>query len=130
MMQNKFLIVLIILIYSGILSAEETQKKSVWNATSLTPEVMKKIQSSQLAYKKCVIRKMKKPLYAKQKIREATGSIIKACEPFLSKMRAVYLKVKVPSVIADRHLKKMRIQITRKLLQELMFRKASKKAGK
>ncbi|MCK5924835.1 MAG: hypothetical protein KAG10_02975 [Methylococcales bacterium] len=114
--------------YSGFTTA--TESKSVWNATSLTPEVMKKIQSSQLTYKKCVIQEMKKPPYAKQESRKATGNIIKKCEPVLSKMRDVYLKVKVPSVIADRHLKKMRIQITRKLLQELMFREASKKAGK
>ena len=128
MIKNKGLILLVILIYSGLLGAVE--KKSTWNATSLTPEVMKKIQSAQLDYKKCVIKEMKAPLYLKQESRRATGHIIKKCEPSLGKMREVYLKVKVPNVIADRHLKKMRIQTTRRLLQALMFREASKKAGK
>ncbi|MCK5872490.1 MAG: hypothetical protein KAG26_06670 [Methylococcales bacterium] len=124
----KKIIVLSLLLYSGFTVAVDT--KSVWNATSLTPEVMKKIQASQLAYKKCVIKEMQKPDYQKIESRQATGTIIKQCEPVLGKMRAVYIEVKVPNIIADRHLKKMRIQTTRKLLQELMFREASKKAGK
>ncbi len=127
-MINKKIIILSLLMYSGFITAAES--KSVWNATSLTPEVMKKIQSSQLEYKKCVIKEMQKPDYKKIESRKATGKIIKQCEPVLGKMRTVYIEVKVPEIIADRHLKKMRIQTTRKLLQELMFREASKKAGK
>ena len=127
-MITKKIIVVSLLMYSGFTFAVES--KSVWNATSLTPEVIKKIQLSQINYKKCVIKEMKKPGYQKIDSRQATGRIIKQCEPILGKMRTVYREVKVPGIIADRHLKKMRIQTTRKLLQELIFREASKKAGK
>jgi hypothetical protein len=44
-------------------------------------------------------------------------------------MRKVYLDQNVPGVVADRHLKKLRIEITRKVLQEMMFAEATKKAG-
>ncbi len=41
-------------------------------------------------------------------------------------MRQVYLEVKVPGVIADRHLKKMRIDITRRVLKQMMFANAAR----
>jgi hypothetical protein len=44
-------------------------------------------------------------------------------------MRKVYTDVQVPAVIADRHLKKLRIQVTRKVLQEFMYAEAAKRAG-
>jgi pyridoxal/pyridoxine/pyridoxamine kinase len=72
---------------------------------------------------------MQKPAYATLDVRKATEDVIKQCEPVLGKMRTVYLTEKVPPTIADRHLKKLRIQTTRNLLAELMFRDASRKAG-
>jgi hypothetical protein len=44
-------------------------------------------------------------------------------------MRAVYLEQKVPAMMADRHLKQMRVRTTRKLLQELIFSEAARKSG-
>jgi len=44
-------------------------------------------------------------------------------------MRTVYLDAGVPGVVADRHLKKLRIQTTRNMLQELMYIEAARKAG-
>lgn len=123
---KQFLIVAI-LFYSGLSLAEE--KKNDWQSTSLTDELIKKIQQAQLHYKECVITEMQKPDYSEQKSKTATEEIIKHCEPTLAKMREVYIEEKVPEVIADRHLKKMRIQTTRKLLQELMYREAAKAAG-
>jgi len=61
--------------------------------------------------------------------RSATDAIIKQCEKVLSNMRKVYLDAEVPAVIADRHLKKMRITITRRVLKQLMFAEAMNKAG-
>ncbi|NOQ36370.1 MAG: hypothetical protein GQ569_10835 [Methylococcaceae bacterium] len=123
----KQFLIAAILLYSGISMAADS--KNEWQATSLTEELIKKIQQSQLHYKECVIAEMQKPAYNELKSKSATEEIIKQCEPALGKMREVYLEEKVPEIIADRHLKKMRIQTTRKLLKELMFKEAAKAAG-
>ena len=72
---------------------------------------------------------MQKPAYLNMDSRNATDEIIKHCEPVLAKIREVYLAEKVPGIIADRHLRQMRMQITRNVLQGLMFEQASRKAG-
>ncbi len=54
---------------------------------------------------------------------------MKQCESILAKMREVYTDAEVPGVIADRHLKQMRMQTTREALQGMMFSAASRKAG-
>ena len=127
---KQFLMVTILL-YSGLLFAADKKmdNKNEWQGTVLTEELIKKIQLAQGHYKKCVINEMQKSSYSEQKSRQATEAIIKQCEPELAKMRKVYIVAKVPEIIADRHLKKMRIQITRRLLKELMFKEAAKKVG-
>lgn len=114
--------------FSTWLAAE--QSKQEWTATSLSDEVIEKIQKSQFLYKKCAADEMQKQNYAKLDSRHATDAVIKKCEPELAKMRQVYLDAKVPGVVADRHLKKMRIDITRRVLKQLMFAEAARKAGK
>jgi len=123
----KQVLLLVLLASTSLINAKET--KNEWNATSLTEETIKKIQLAQVEYKKCVADEMQKPGYAKIDSRSSTDAIIKQCEKVLSKMRQVYVDVKVPSVIADRHLKKMRMDITRRVLKQLMFAEASRKAG-
>ena len=54
---------------------------------------------------------------------------MKQCEPVLAKMREIYTDAEVPGVIADRHLKQMRMQTTREALQGMMFSEAARKAG-
>ncbi len=128
----KHLVFLALLFGSNIAYAAEAKsnEKNDWNATSLTEEVIKKIQQSQFQYKKCVTDEMQKEGYYKFDSRNATDAIIKQCENVLSNMRRVYLDSKVPGVIADRHLKKMRIDITRRVLKQLMFAEAAKKTGR
>lgn len=123
----KQFLILTLFFYSGLSLAAESKEE--WQGTTLTEEVIQKIQQSQHHYKECVVKEMQKPDYSQQHSKEATGTIIKQCEPELAKMRQVYLDEKVPEVIADRHLKKLRIQTTRKLLQELMFMEAARQAG-
>lgn len=123
----KQFLIIVLLFCSGTTFAKE--KESEWNNTTLSEEVIKKIQQAQYHYKACVVEEMQKPAYSKQESRRATDEIIKKCETTLSKMRSEYLEAKVPETIADRHLRKIRIQITRKLLQELMFQEAARKAG-
>ena len=121
------ILLLALLISVSVVSAKEV--KSEWNATALTDDTIKKIQSAQVEYKQCVAAEMQKPGYAKIESRSSTDAIIKQCENVLSKMRQVYIEVKVPVVIADRHLKKMRTDIARRVLKQLMFAEASRKAG-
>jgi len=58
----------------------------------------------------CVGNEMQKLAYQQQDFRNATDAIMKQCEPVLTKMREVYTDAEVPGVIADRHLKQMRLQ--------------------
>jgi len=44
-------------------------------------------------------------------------------------MREVYTDAEVPGTIADRHLKQMRLQTTRDVLQNMMFSEAARKTG-
>jgi hypothetical protein len=103
--------------------------KNEWHNTELSEATIKKIQEAQFQYKKCVAEEMQKPAYREIDTRKATDLVIKQCEPVLAKMRDVYLGEKVPGVIADRHLKQMRLRVTRTLLQELMFSEAARKSG-
>jgi len=121
-------VIFILLMLSSSWAWAEAAKEE-WQDTTLTDEVIKKIQQAQYNYKKCVMDEMRKPEYAKLESRNATDTVIRACEPVLSEMRKVYVDATVPGIVADRHLKKMRIQVTRNVLQELMYAEAAKKAG-
>jgi len=124
----KPILILALLISPNFLYAKDA--KNEWHATSLTEATIQKIQQAQFQYKKCVTNEMMKEGYAKIESRSATDAIIKQCEKELAKMRQVYLDVKVPGIIADRHLKKMRIDITRRVLKQLMFAEAARQSGK
>jgi hypothetical protein len=100
-----------------------------WQSTTLSDATIKKIQDAQYQYKKCVADEMQKPAYQEQEIRRATEAIMKQCESVLSQMREIYLAEKVPDTIADRHLKQMRMQTTRNVLQSMMFSEAARKSG-
>ncbi|ANE55268.1 MULTISPECIES: hypothetical protein [Methylomonas] len=123
----KYRLFALLMLAAGMACAEEAKEE--WNETSLSNETIEKIQKAQFNYKKCVVDTMQKPEFAKLESRNATDAIIKLCEPTLGEMRQVYLDVQVPGVIADRHLKKLRIQVTRNLLQELMYAEAARKSG-
>jgi len=101
-----------------------------WQNTVLSDALIKKIQESNFEYKKCVGEQMQKSSNIDMDSRKATDEIIKKCEPVLSKMREMYLAEKVPSVIADRHLRQIRVKISRKVLQELIFAQANRSVGK
>lgn len=123
----KQVLLLVLLLGSTFSYAED--KKNEWHSTTLSEETIKTIQQAQYDYKKCVTTEMQKKGYLKIESRSATDAIIKQCENVLSNIRQVYLKADVPAVIADRHLKKMRITITRRVLKQLMFAEAANKAG-
>jgi hypothetical protein len=122
-----------ILFLTALLSVVTTvfadDAKNEWQSTSLSDATIKKIQDAQYQYKKCVAGEMQKPAYQQEEIRKATETIMKQCEPVLSQMREVYLAEKVPGTIADRHLKQMRMQTTRNVLQGMMFGEAARKSG-
>lgn len=118
---------LAILAFSSVAFADDA--KNEWHNTTLSDATIEKIQDATFQYKKCVSDEMQKTVYQTQDSRQATDEIMKQCEPVLSKMREVYLAENVPAVIADRHLKQMRIKITRSALQTMMFAEAARKSG-
>ena len=103
--------------------------KNEWHNTSLSDATIEKIQAAKYEYKKCVGAEMQKSAYQKQDTRNATEAIMKQCESVLANMRKVYTDAEVPGVIADRHLKQMRMQTTREALQGMMFSEAARKSG-
>ncbi len=121
----KKLFLLPLLLFSTSLFAQQGANDE-WESTTISDTTIKKIQESKYVYKKCVADEMRKTTYQTQESRKATEEIVKQCETVLAKMREVYLAEKVPDVIADRHLKQMRLQTTRLVLQDMMFNEAAR----
>ena len=121
--------ILFLCLLSFAATAYSDDAKNEWHNTTLSEATIEKIQAAKFEYKKCVSDEMQKSAYQQQDSRNATEAIIKQCESVLAKMREVYTDAKVPEVIADRHLKQMRLQTTRDVLQNMMFSEASRKAG-
>ena len=115
------------LLFNTIAFADDA--KNEWHNTTLSDTTIAKIQASKFEYKKCVSDEMQKPGYQQMDIRNATDGITKQCENVLAKIREVYIAENIPGIVADRHLKQMRIQTTRTVLQNLMFAEAARKAG-
>ncbi len=123
----KKILFLTVLLSATMAFAENA--KDEWQNTTLSDATIKKIQDGGYQYKKCVSDEMQKPAYQQQESRNATEAIMKQCESVLSQMREIYLAEKVPEVIADRHLRQMRMKTTRSVLQEMMFSEAARKSG-
>jgi hypothetical protein len=123
----KNILFLSLLLSTGTAFSDDA--KNEWHNTTLSDATIEKIQVAKYEYKKCVGGEMQKSAYQGQDSRQATDAIMKQCEAILANMREVYADAKVPEVIADRHLKQMRIQTTREALQGMMFSQASRKAG-
>ena len=121
--------ILFLILLLSAATAYSDDAKNEWHNTTLSDATIEKIQAAKYEYKKCVGDEMQKSVYQKQDSRKATDVIIKQCEPVLAKMREVYTAAEVPGVIADRHLKQMRMQTTREALQGMMFSEAARKAG-
>ena len=123
----KYRLFVVLMLVAGLAGAEESGQE--WSATTLSDATIEQIQKAQFNYKKCVIEAMKTPEHLSLESRHATDAIIRQCEPTLAEMRNIYIDAGVPGQIADRHLKSLRIKVTRNLLQELMYLEAAKKAG-
>ncbi|MEI6706642.1 MAG: hypothetical protein WCK96_05845 [Methylococcales bacterium] len=126
---KKILCLAMLLVATNSYAADAKQAKNEWQNTTISEATIAKIQAAKFEYKKCVSDEMQKSDYAKQESRQATEVIIKQCESVLTKMREVYLAEKVPEVIADRHLKQMRLQTTRDVLQNMMYAEAARSSG-
>ncbi len=124
-------IFLLVILFSAVNAAWAADKKSgdQWNNTTLSDENIDHIQKAQYQYKQCITAEMQKKNYAKMDSRVATDQILKKCEKDLSHIRTVLNKEKVPDPTTDRYLKKTRTQTARKVLQELMYAEAARKAG-
>ncbi len=125
----KKLFLLPLMLFSVTLFAEPSTNDD-WENSTISDATIKKIQESKYVYKKCVADEMQKATYQTQESRKATEAIVKQCESVLVKMRDVYITEKVPEIIADRHLKQMRLQTTRLVLQDMMFNEAARSTTK
>lgn len=125
----KKLFLLPLMLFSVTLFAEPSTNDD-WENSTISDVTIKKIQESKYVYKKCVADEMQKAPYQTQESRKATEAIVKQCESVLAKMRDVYITEKVPEIIADRHLKQMRLQTTRLVLQDMMFNEAARSTTK
>jgi hypothetical protein len=123
----KKILFLALLLSAGTAFSDDA--KNEWHNTTLSDATIEKIQAAKYEYKKCVGGEMQKSAYQAQDTRNATEVIMKQCEAVLAKMREIYTDAKVPGVIADRHLRQMRMQTTREALQGMMFSEAARKAG-
>ncbi len=121
--------ILFLAVLLSTVTAFADDAKNEWQNTTLSDATIKKIQEAQYQYKKCVSAEMQKTSNQELESRKATEAIMKQCEPVLSQMREVYLAEKVPEIIADRHLRQMRMQTTRNVLQGMMFGEAAKRSG-
>ena len=125
----KKLFLLPLMLFSVTLFAEPSTNDD-WENSTISDATIKKIQESKYVYKKCVADEMQKATYQTQESRKASEAIVKQCESVLAKMRDVYITEKVPEIIADRHLKQMRLQTTRLVLQDMMFNEAARSTTK
>jgi hypothetical protein len=121
--------ILFLTVLLSTVTAFADDAKNEWQNTTLSEATIKKIQEAQYQYKKCVSAEMQKTSNQALESRKATEAIMKQCESVLSQMREVYLAEKVPEIIADRHLRQMRMQTTRNVLQGMMFGEAAKRSG-
>lgn len=122
-------LVLLPLLFISIACLAQEKVADEWENTTISDATIKKIQEAKYIHKQCVANEMQKESYQKQDSKTATEAIVKQCELVLSKIREVYLAEKVPAVIADRHLKQIRIQTTRSVLQNMIFNEAARAAA-
>lgn len=120
---------LFLVLLSSSFAAIANDPKNEWHNTSLSDATIKKIQEARFEYKKCVDNEIQKPAYQSEDVRTGAEKVVKQCESVLAKMREVYAGEKVPDTIIDRHMKQMRLQTTRTVIQNLMFAAAAREAG-
>ncbi|MBL1264921.1 hypothetical protein [Candidatus Methylomicrobium oryzae] len=120
---------LLLVLLSSSFTVFANDPKNEWHNTTLSDATIKKIQESRFEYKKCVDSEIQKPEYRSADVRTGAEQVVKQCEPVLGKMRTVYAEEKVPDAIIDRHMKQLRLQTTRTVIQNLMFAAAAREAG-
>jgi hypothetical protein len=120
---------LFLVLLSSSFAVLANDPKNEWHNTTLSDATIKKIQEARFEYKKCVDAEMQKPAYQSADVRTGAEQVVKQCEPALGKMRDVYLAEKVPETIIGRHMKQLRLQTTRTVIQNLMFAAAAREAG-
>ncbi len=114
---NHFLIGLILVIgCAGGLQAEEQ-----WQASTLSAETIRKIQSETAKYHHCLGGEVKQFQQKRMDSRDAANLILKRCEAKLLPIRETFLAQNVEIAAVDRYLKRKRHQAARKVLQTMMF---------
>ncbi|SCN47263.1 hypothetical protein [methanotrophic endosymbiont of Bathymodiolus puteoserpentis (Logatchev)] len=128
-MKKALLLTLCVLAFPA-LAAEKTQPSgATWTGSNLSEATIKQVQTDKYNYTDCIYKEAQKQGYKKIDARVATDAVMKQCEKELSKIRTTFIGNGVPPIIADRYLKKTRIDMTRKILKSLIFAEAARKSG-
>jgi hypothetical protein len=112
------------------IAAEKTQPSgATWTGSDLSEATINQVQTDKYNYTQCIYKEAQKQGYQKIDSRVATDAVMKQCEKELSKIRSTFTNSGVPGIVADRYLKKTRIDMTRKILKSLIFAEAARKSG-
>ncbi len=127
---KKALLFALCILSLPVLAEEKTQPSgATWNGSTLSEATIKQVQTDKYNYTQCIYKEAQKQGYQKIDSRVATDAVMKQCESDLSKIRSTFIDSGVPAVVADRFLKKTRIDMTRKILKSLVFAEAARKSG-
>ncbi len=123
----KKLLTALLLLPTVLFAAKD--KPAEWQGTSLSDATVEKIQAAKYKYNKCIVKALESQAKEKIDIREGAAKVVKQCETELSQVKTVYNAEKVPEAIIGRHMKQIRTQTTRNVLNQLMLIEAARKSG-
>lgn len=123
---KKAILLILIFVTHDLIVAHKVEANE-WRKTILSVAAIKNIQQLQYRYKQCVANEIKRIMPNNISSYQATAIIIKQCEAILTRVRPIFIHEKVPERLADRYMKKIRTEITRKALQHIMFANVAKK---
>lgn len=109
-----------------VIAASAGAGEEEWQESVLKAATLEKVYKIANQYQRCMVEQLQGQANAEQDSRALTDSILKKCEPQLSPMREVFTAEKVPVEMADRYLKKTRIQAARRLIREVMAAQAQR----
>jgi len=116
---NHYLIGLILIV--GFASATSLCAEEQWQTSTLSDEIIRKIQSETAEYHRCLGSEVKQFQQKRMDSRNAANLILKSCESKLLPIRETFLAQNVELAAANRYLMRKRHQAARKVLQSMMF---------
>lgn len=102
------------------------QAEDEWQASSLSPATIEKLNSATLTYHQCLNKQVLAFNAPGTDSRDATNWVMKQCEAELGPMHAALAEEKVPAPVIERYQRRKRNQAVRKVLQAMMYAESMK----